>query len=142
MYKVEEYTSKVKVVETYDFPFGENVSKIQDNVEIMLENNPDLKALLTYSELQAITANETIMTRNEIDKSGFGIFGSGASRTMCKMIKDSAEDKTVIRGTIQYGAPEGIADLILDRVELDENNICYEKIEAVTAENVDDFIEE
>ncbi len=142
LYKVEEYTSKAKVVETYDYPFGENVSKIQDSVEIMLENNPDLKVLLTYSELQAITANETIMTRSEIDKSEFGIFGSGSSQSICKLIKDSTEDKTVIRGSNSYGRIESMVGAILGRVELDENNIYYESVENVTAENVDDFIEE
>ena len=141
LYEIEKLTPKAKIVDVYDWAFTDPVAVIQDNVEVMLEKNPDLKAILAYDELQATTANEAIMGHDEIDKSQFGIFGSGSSQTYYELIKQSENNKSVMRGTVFYNDPEEVVKLIMGTQELDEENKTYLEGVPVTLDNVDEYME-
>lgn len=140
LHKVEELTSKAKIVEVYDHPFTEPVTKVQDSLEIMLTNHPDIKAVLTYSEVQGMAVNEMIMGKNEMDKANFGVFTTGLSGASGKLLKGSVENNSVIRGTVYYGATSDIVDAIFGTAEVDADNIAYGNVTPVTPENVDDFL--
>lgn len=141
LYQVEELTSKAKVVEVYAQSFTDPNANVQNNVEIMLEKHPDLRAILTYSEIQATTVNETIMSHDEIDKSQFGVFGSGISSTSAEVVKASAEDGSVMRGMVYYNDSMKTVDMMLGKLELDEENKYYLQGVPVTADNADEYIE-
>lgn len=141
LYQVEELTPKAKIVEVYAQSFSDPNANVQNNVEIMLEKHPDLRAILTYSEIQATTVNETIMSHDEVDKSQFGVFGSGLSGTGAEVVKASAEDASVLRGLVYYNDISKNVDLLLGRLELDEENKYYLQGVPATADNVDEYIE-
>lgn len=141
LYQVEKMTSKAKVVEVYAQSFTDPNADVQNNVEIMLEKHPDLRAILTYSEIQATTVNETIMSHDEIDKSQFGVFGSGISSTSAEVVKASAEDGSVMRGMVYYNDSMKAVDMLLGKLELDEENKYYQQGVPVTADNADEYIE-
>lgn len=138
--KIEELNPKAKIVETYDHPFTEPITKVQDSLEIMLTNHPDIKVVLTYSEDQALAADEMLMGKNEIDKAAMGVFTNGISQASGDKLKASLENNSVLRGSVYYGATSDIVDAIFGTVEVDEDNMAYGAVSPITPENVDEFM--
>lgn len=140
LHSVEELTSKAKIVEVYNHPFGEPITKVQESLDIMLSNHPDIKVVLTYSEIQSMAVDETIMGKNGIDKASFAVFSNGFSAATAKKIKDSENNTSVIRGSLSYGAVSEMVDVIFGNVEGNENHVFFGEIDAITPENVDDYL--
>lgn len=139
--QIEQVNPKAKVVEVFDQPFGEPISKVQDAVDVMLIKNPDIKVILTYDSGQALAVSERIMGKNDIDKSTFGVFGNGIDKVTLNEIKNSRDNKSVLRGSSVYGSDEEIVKAVLGEVETDADHIYFVEIREVNHDNVDDYIE-
>lgn len=141
LFEIENLNTKVKVVETYEHPFGEQITKVQDSIDIMLSKHPDIKVILTYNDVQALAVNETIMSKDNIDKSRFAVFGNGMSQVIGETIKKSQDNSSVLRGTNIYGGAEDVVDSILGNVEVNSDNIYFGEITSVTSDNIEEFLE-
>ena len=144
--KVEEYTSKAKIVETYERGFTDPITKVQEYMDMMVTTHPDVKAVLTYSDDQAQAVNEVIMRTQSIDKEKFGVFCSGWTEDLGNKIKASVSNDSVIRATNNYVNEEGgeayldIVSAVEGSLPLDENGMYYYTTATINTDNVDEFL--
>lgn len=144
--KVAEYTSKATIAVTYERDFSEPISKVQEQMDMMLVTNPNVKAVLTYDCGQALVADEVIMRSPEIDKATFGIFTSSLDNEAASRIASSIDNSSVLRYTNTYGGEDGttfgaLIQAAAGTLELDENGIYYFVTFPVNAENARNFMQ-
>ncbi len=139
---ITQYTKKAVIVENIDLPMGEAAAKVQEAVDLILTRYPNIKAILTYDSPQAFAADETVLGMGNVDKSQFGIFTSDFTAEMGKRILMSEKNESLIRATIMFGdgsySPQ--IDAILGTLELNNENIYYYEIYAVSLINVADYM--
>jgi ABC-type sugar transport system substrate-binding protein len=136
---VETYTPKVKIVQHYEVPDGqEAAAKTQEYTQMLLTTNPNAKLILCYSDGYAVAANEIIMAAPGIDLSKFAIFACGWSDVVASAVADSATDKSVVRGTVLPAKDQGknFFDVVMEKEPVDENKAFWNEIVDCTADNV------
>jgi ribose transport system substrate-binding protein len=136
---VETYTPKVKIVQRYEVPDGQEAApKTQEYTQMLLTTNPNVKLILCYSDGYAIAANEIVMTAPGIDLPKFAIFACGWSDVVASAVADSATDKSVVRGTVLPAADQGknFFDVVMEKKPVDENKAFYNEIVDCTVDNV------
>ncbi len=139
---VETYSSKVRIVQHYEIPDGqEAAAKTQEYTQLLLTTNPDVKLILCYSDGYAIAANEIIMTAPGIDLPEFAIFACGWSDVVASAVADSATGKSVVRGTVLPAKDEGknFFDVIMGNLPVNEDKAYWNEIVDCTADNVDEL---
>lgn len=139
MNTITEYTDKAKVVVEYEATFSDAQTKSQENTELMLTSYPDIKCILSYNH--PLSVDEVIMRTPGIDLNTFAIFSNTFDPAVNERIAMSRTNESVIRGCTAAGTGsyEYVAEAMLGKVEFDENNIFYDPISTITADNVDDY---
>lgn len=141
MLSIAEYTDKAKVVTEYETAFSDPEIKSRESIENMLLSHPNIKCLLTYAPSTAV--DETIMNNPAIDPATFGIFTNTKVDVILERIAASRNNESVLRGLIASGDGHyyHVGRAMLGEVELNEENIAYDELITITAENVDQFLE-
>ena len=67
--KIEELNSKVKIVEDYDIPMDNYLVKVKENADVMMQQYPDVKVILAYSDVFNIVIDEAMMANPDFDAS-------------------------------------------------------------------------
>ena len=140
---VEEYTSKAKVVATYDSTGASSIpTKAQEYTEMMLVEHPDVKCILCYSDFMGLPADEVVMRTAGIDPSTFGIFGCDYSSAGAEAIAKSANNESTYRASGAFGVTFGqtIYDIMVGNLEVDEQGVYYEPAFELTVDNVDEYL--
>lgn len=141
---VEEYTSKAKIVATYDSTGASSIpTKAQEYTEMMLVEHPDVKCVLCYSDFMGIPADEVVMRTSGVDPSKFGIFGCDYSSAGAEAIKKSADNESTYRASGAFGVTFGktIYDVMTGSLEVDDQGVYYEPAFELTVDNVDEYLD-
>lgn len=105
---------KVKIVELPEPTFLEG----QSTAENIFQANPEIRAVLCYNAGIAQGVNAFVMSPAGSalvpDKSKFGVFAVDYSQEVGELIKASAENKSVFRGTISLGSIEYTIQKVYD----------------------------
>ena len=140
---VEEYTSKAKIVATYDSTGASSIpTKAQEYTEMMLVEHPDVKCILCYSDFMGIPADEVVMRTAGIDPATFGIFGCDYSSAGAEAIAKSADNESTYRASGAFGVTFGqtVFDVMVGNLETDEDGVYYEPAFELTVDNVDEYL--
>ncbi len=141
--KIEEYTSKAKVVVSYDLQNETNPSaKTQEYISLMTAQYPDVQVILSYCDTYAMAANELLMQEANIDKDTFGIICADKSDASVQLLKDSETGESLLRGVGDLGddLSDPLFKALVGEIELDENNIAATPVLPVTIDNVDEYL--
>ncbi len=76
-----EFSSKIKIVHSYEMASNDPVEKTQELAIMALTQYPNLKVIFCSDASFAIAINETLMGYGDIDISEVGIFSVGSSQT-------------------------------------------------------------
>ena len=141
---IEELNSKVKVVEFYDMGTGSDGSLVQSYANQALTAHPNLHGFLCYSADWAEFTNQEIINLPGADLSQYGIFMENQTEQSYQLIQECADgkDTSVIRGLVTNQLQ--IADIAykgcLKELDADENNFVELPLDAITCENIGDYI--
>lgn len=139
-----ELNSKVSIVNQYMIASGEDGNtKGQEFAEMAFMEYSDLVCIMTYGTDLGAAANEVAMRQSGLDLDKFAVFTIDTDDYVLEMLQTSADNGSVLRGTIALG--DGTAytcgQLVngewLDRVQ---DGIYHESLNAITVENVADYI--
>lgn len=141
--KITEFSDKVKVVAKVGV--DSTTEGGQSAAENLFLTNPNVKAVLSYNSDTALGVNAYVSSMNSRvkDKEKFAIFGIDFNPTMADAIAKSANNESVLRGTIVLGGSiDDNVKLIVDGgLEVLEGNVevvdDYAKLTKVTIENLD-----
>jgi len=147
MQKLEKYTSKAKVVVTYDVIGKTDMNtSTQEYVDILFSEHPDVKAIMTVDVNCGLGANEAIMRISSINAEEIGVFSADFDDAMAFQIFQSTEGKSVLRSAVKLFKEDdngkAILDVLQGRVDLDENKCFYGESLLITVDNLSDFYEE
>lgn len=140
---VEEYTSKAKVVATYDSTGASSIpTKAQEYTEMMLVEHPDVKCILCYSDFMGIPADEVVMRTAGIDPATFGIFGCDYSSAGAEAIAKSADNESTYRASGAFGVTFGqtVYDVMVGNLEVDDQGVYYEPAFELTVDDVEEYL--
>jgi len=125
---IETLSSKAKIVKTVGT--GVTTDDGQKAAENLFQTNPDIKVIICNNSGMGLGVNAYVMTQGSAvkDKSKFATFGSDADDHSIAAVKDSATNKSVLRGILQVGGSlEDIVKLATDNGIKVINNGTYEK---------------
>ncbi len=140
---VEEYTSKAKIVATYDSTGASSIpTKAQEYTEMMLVEHPDVKCILCYSDFMGLPADEVVMRTAGVDPATFGIFGCDYSSAGAEAIAKSADNESTYRASSAFGVTFGqtVYDIMVGNLEVDDQGVYYEPAFELTVDNVDQYL--
>lgn len=147
MKTIEQETSKVKIVETFDLVGASDSNiKTQEFADIIRGKYPDVKAVLCYGVDAELGANEVFMRDNSLDRATFGIFGVDTSQVCYDLIKKSANNEALIRGTVSLGEDlaYNVFELVTGKLDylIDDAGYINTPSTPVDISNVDEFIKQ
>lgn len=148
LYYIEEICPKVKIVvdqEPANINSSEASMAVAENIYL---TNPNLKLVLCYNSANALGVNNYLVSTESpvSDLSEIGIFGNDIAEEVATAIRNSVDNKAVVRGVnVINGGTEGVAKRVnfvvtglLDG-SLPSGYIYYSETDKVTPENIDDF---
>lgn len=141
--KIEEYTSKAKIVDKYDSTGASSIpTKAQEYTEMCLTEHPNVKCILTYSDFMGIPADEVVMRTQGINPAEFGIFGCDYSTAGAEAIEKSKTNESTYRASGAFGVTFGktVFDTIVGNVDVDDEGVYYEPAFELTVDNVDEYL--
>lgn len=141
MMKIAEFTDKVKIVVEYESTYADGEVRILENTEMMLAAYPDISVIMTVEH--SLAADEVVMSTPGIDLAHFGIFSDAMMPELAVRIRESVDNKSVIRGVTMVGGIGGsfshVANAMLGDLEVPKDGIYWNPIYGVTAENIDEL---
>ena len=142
MYRVTEFTDKVKIVGEYEGAFSDPEIKAREGAENLLNSHPNIKCILCYNS--SVPADEAVMNMPGIDVEHFGIFTNTMIDVILQRISASRTNESVVRGVIASGDGSFyyVGEAMLGNVEVNEDKIAYDKLTPITAENIDEYLHE
>ncbi|MBR4162733.1 MAG: substrate-binding domain-containing protein [Solobacterium sp.] len=139
MHDIEKFTSKAKVVETYDLVGQANMNAMcQEYTDELLMKHPDVKVIISHSSDFGNAIDEVIMRTGTVDPTTMGIFADDWLEAAADAIKSSTEGKSAFRAFIDSGeSSKALLDAGLGLVQPDENCQVMMELHTFTAENID-----
>ncbi len=144
MKEVENLTDKAKIVISYDLSHDDPDTKAQDSMEMAFGSYPNLKCMLVYAANKATAIDEVVMRTPGVDPAQFGIFTDTYGSEAGKRISMSRENLSTVRGVNVNGEGDWgyVADAMLGKLPLNEENIYYDVVTDITAANIDQFYQD
>ncbi|MFD2215639.1 sugar ABC transporter substrate-binding protein [Metabacillus endolithicus] len=141
--KITEFSDKVKVVETVGV--DSTTEGGQAAAENLFLTKPNVKAILSYNSDTAMGVNAYVSSINSRveDKSQFATFGVDFNPSVADAIAKSANNESVMRGTIVLGGSldETVKVMVDGGLEVLEGNVevvdDYAELTKVTLDNLD-----
>ncbi len=145
--EMADYNAKAVVAESYDCGISNFATETAQNVEILLQKHPDVRAILCFTDNQAIIAEETIEKNKDVlnlDVSKIGIFTVDHSSTSYELLGKSADNESCLRGIVTTNLDAGklmyrCAMREYDTEELVDGKILYQPIEKIDVSNMEDY---
>ncbi len=142
--KVEELSSKAKIVEDYDIPVENFMVKVKENADLMVMQHPDVKVIMTYSDTFNIIIDEVIMATPDIDATQVCSIAIDKTSAVLEKIKASQTEDSAIRATIATGENFNLSliQAALGAFDGEVNDLKQYFIEpfVIDADNVDNYI--
>lgn len=144
LHEIETLNSKAKVVYVAEQMISDGATKAQELTEMMFLNNPDVKCIITYGTDMAQGSDEIALGKVE-NKDEFAIFTVDTPEFIRGKIKESAENASLIRGTVMLGegTPLTCYNLMdgswMDRVE---DGVYAERCIPITNETMSEYFPE
>jgi ABC-type sugar transport system, periplasmic component len=144
LHDIGKYTSKAKLVNSVETKMDQN--EAMKTAENLLMTNPNLKAILCYNGTLAAGVNACAMAEGSRvkDLSKFGTFGSEVTDQIKNYIRQSVDNKSVLRATVNIGGisldeiDQQVADIAAKMVNGEPfEKETYLQVFLVTPENVD-----
>lgn len=101
--KIEDFNSKAKIVVDYDVPVENYMVKVKENADLMMQQYPDVKVILTYSDVFNIIIDEAMMANPDIDTTQICSVAVDKTNAVMEKIKLSKENESTIRATVATG---------------------------------------
>lgn len=101
--KVVDMNPKAKIVEDYDIPMDNYLVRVKENADLMMQQHPDVKVIMTYSDVFNIVIDEAMMTNPDIDPSQVCSIAIDKTTATMEKIKLSQTNESTIRATIATG---------------------------------------
>lgn len=102
LHEIEKLTSKATVVYVAEQTITDGATKAQELADALFLQHPDVKCILTYGTDIAQGADE-IALQKVSDKDQFAIFTVDTPEFIRNKIKESADNTSLIRGTVMLG---------------------------------------
>ena len=102
LHEIESLCSKAKVVYVAEQTITDGATKAQELADALFLQHPDVKCILTYGTDIAQGSDEIALQKVE-DKSQFAIFTVDTPEFIRGKIKESADNTSMIRGTVMLG---------------------------------------
>lgn len=142
---IETLSTKAKIVKVVGT--GVTTDAGQKAAENLFQTNPDIQVILCNNSGMALGVNAYVMTQGSAvkDKSKFATFGADVDDNSIAAVKDSATDKSVLRGILQVGGSlDDIIKLATSHGMQILNNEKYEKndfaeLTKITVDNVNNL---
>lgn len=136
---VTEYTDKANLVEIYNVGLENFATLSEQYTQVILQNYPDIACIISFTDTLALIADEIIMQTDK-DISKIGQFTVDLSKNGFDAISASKNNESTIRGTAGFpDVCEHLFNMVMGRIEVDENGICFLEPSIVTAANIDDY---
>lgn len=142
--KVEEFTTKAKIVEQYQLAMDAPPTKAQEYMDIMAVEHPDVKVLLCHFQTYGLYADENLLLNPNLDKEHTGIFTCDWNNELGRRLKLSMENESLIRASSCYGSDLSsvVVDALMGKFELNEKKQHFDPVYTVTPDNADSYITE
>ena len=142
--KIEELNSKVKIVEDYDIPMDNYLVKVKENADVMMQQYPDVKVILAYSDVFNIVIDEAMMANPDFDASQICSVAVDKTDATLEKIQLSKDNESTIRATIATGENFNLTliQAALGAYDDQLNDLKQYFVEPFTidADNLDQFI--
>lgn len=102
LHEIEKLTSKATVVYVAEQTITDGATKAQELADALFLQHPDVKCILTYGTDIAQGSDE-IALQKVSDKDQFAIFTVDTPEFIRNKIKESADNTSLIRGTVMLG---------------------------------------
>lgn len=140
--KVEEFTSKAKIVEQYQLAMDAPPTKTQEYMDIMAVEHPDVKVLLCHFQTYGLYADENLLLNPKLDREHTGIFTCDWNNELGNRLKLSADNESMIRASSCYGSDLStvVVDALQGKFELNEKKQHFDPVYTVNADNADSYM--
>ena len=102
LHEIEKLSSKAKVVYVAEQTITDGATKAQELTDALFLQHPDVKCILTYGTDIAQGSDEIALQKVE-NKDQFAIFTVDTPEFIRNKIKESADNTSMIRGTVMLG---------------------------------------
>ncbi len=140
LHDVEKFTSKAKIVETYDLVGQANPKAMaQEYTDQLLLKHPDVKVIVSHSADYGNAIDEVIMRTAGVDPTTMGIFACDWLEAAANAVEQSVEGKSAFRAFVESGdftlafLQAGVGEL-----ELNDKMQAIMPLYTITAENIQD----
>lgn len=140
LHDVEKFTSKAKIVETYDLVGQANPKAMaQEYTDQLLLKHPDVKVIVSHSADYGIAIDEVIMRTAGVDPSTMAIFGCDWLESAAKAVEQSKNNESTFRGFVESGdftlafLQAGVGEL-----EINDKLQALMPLYIITADNIED----
>lgn len=145
--EMADYNSKAVVCESYDCGLANFATETAQNVEILLQKHPDVKAILCFTDTQATIAEETIQKNKDalnLDLSQIGIFTVDHSTASYDLLGKSVDNQSCLRGIVTTNLDAGkllyqAAMQEFDSSSLEDGKILYQPIVKIDLTNMEEY---
>ena len=144
LHEIEKLTGKAKVVYVAEQTITDGATKAQELADALFLQHPDVKCILTYGTDIAQGSDEIALQKVE-NKDQFAIFTVDTPEFIRNKIKESADNTSMIRGTVMLGegAPYTCYKLMdgswMDRVV---DGVYAERCIAITLDTMSEYFPE
>lgn len=143
--KITEINPKTTIVTEYDIPVDNFMVKVKENADVMMQQYPDVKVILTYSDSFNIVIDEAMMANPDIDPTQICSVAVDKTEGAMGKIKLSQTNESTIRATISTGEDFNLtliqAALGAYDNQLDETKQYFVDPFAIDADNVDTYLQ-
>ncbi len=144
---IADYNSKAVMSQSYDTGLANFATETATNVELLLQQHPDINAILCFTDSQAIAAEEAIQKNKDVlglDLDKIGIFTVDHSSTSYELLGKSADGESTLRGIVTTNLDVGLqmfncAMKDYNEADLVDGKIFFQDIYKIDTENMADF---
>lgn len=142
--KIEELNPKAVIVADYDIPSDNYMVKVKENADLMMQQYPDVKVILTYSDVFNLIVDEAMMANPDVDPSQVCSIAIDKTNAAMEKIRLSKTDESTIRATVATGEDFNLtliqAALGAFDSELNDLKQYFADPLVIQADNVDDYL--
>ena len=137
---VEKFTSKAKIVETYDLVGQANMNAMcQEYTDQLLLKHPDVKVIVSHSTDFGNAIDEVIMRTAGVDPTTMGIFACDWLQAGADAVKSSVNGESTFRAFIDPGeTSNAFIEAATGQLPLNDKWQAMMNLYTFTAENVDE----
>lgn len=142
---VVDYTSKAKIDVNYEISLTNYATEVAEYASVMLQNYPDVKCVISYSDTFANAIDEILQGSAGTDLSQIANITVDQSTATYTNISLSRDGESTVIATVVPGI--NLTEQIIDALEGnsvfndEENRLVYKDITTVTADNIDEYFE-